>query len=118
MRLLWWMALYSCAASVSLAQGIRGVTRRTPTVIQGQMASQFFAAGGVPLNPVNPALATAPGVSPNSAQGNRGVAAMTPPMVRSGNGPTVPLNHPGSLPKRPSYSAYPAATPAVNAPRR
>ena len=118
MRLLWWMTLYSCAASVSLAQGIRGVTRRTPTVIQGQMASQFFAAGGVPLNPVNPALATVPGASPNSAQGNRGVAAMHVPMVRPGNGPTAPLNHPGTVPKKPGYSAYPAATAAVNAPRR
>ena len=118
MSLMWWMALYSCAASVALAQGIRGVTRRTPTVVQGQMASQFFAAGGVPLNPVNPALATAPGASPNSALGNRGVAAMPAPMVRAGNGPIAPLNHPGTGHKNPAYSAYPAATAAGSAPRR
>lgn len=45
------------------AQGVRGVTRRTPTVVYGQHAAQFFAAGGVPLNtPTN--ITAIPG-SPN-----------------------------------------------------
>ena len=118
MRIMWWMTLSFCATSVALAQGIRGVTRRTPTVVQGQVASQFFAAGGVPLNPVNPALATVPGASQNSAPGNRGIATMAVPMARPGNVPTAPLNHPGAAPKNPGYSAYPAATTAGHTPRR
>ncbi len=45
------------------AQGVGGVTRRTPMVVHGQRAAQFFAAGGVPLNaPTN--VTTIPG-SPN-----------------------------------------------------
>ena len=112
MRVLWWMALSYCAASVTVAQGIRGVTRRTPTVIHGQTASQFFAAGGVPLNPVNPALAIVPGASQNGAPANRGVASMPVPMVRSGVPPTTPLSH------RAAATVYPAATLQSRALRR
>lgn len=51
------------AVPVIHAQGIRGVTRRTPTVVYGQQPAQFFAAGGLPLNaPTN--IAAIPG-SPN-----------------------------------------------------
>jgi len=104
MRVLCWMALSYCAVSVTQAQGIRGVTRRTPTVVQGQMASQFVAAGGVPLNPVNPALATVPGGSQNGAPANRGIVSMPVPMVRTGVSPTTPLSH------RAATTVYPAAT--------
>ena len=112
MRVLWWMALSYCAVSVTLAQGIRGVTRRTPTVIHGQTASQFFAAGGVTLNPVNPALAIVPGGSQNGAPANRGIVSMPVPMVRPGVSPTTPLSH------RAATTVYPAATLQSRALRR
>lgn len=118
MRVLWWMALSYCAASVTVAQGIRGVTRRTPTVIHGQTASQFFAAGGVPLNSVNPALAIVPGASPNSAPANRGIASMPAPMIRPGVVPTTPLLQRSAVPAYPAYPAYPASTVPRSAPRR
>jgi hypothetical protein len=70
------------AASTASAQGIRGVTRRTPTVVQGQVASQFFAAGGLPLNPVNPGLATLPGSPQSGAMGARGFAMTPQPATR------------------------------------
>jgi len=69
------------------AQGIRGVTRRTPNLVAGQTASQFFAAGGLPLNPVNPALATVPGGLQGIQGGGRGLVAAPPvPASRTGQG--------------------------------
>ena len=59
--------LVAASALSSEAQGIRGVTRRTPTVVYGQGASQFFAAGGVPLN-----APTNVGGIPGSPQGANG----------------------------------------------
>jgi hypothetical protein len=56
--------LISCSA---LGQGIRGVTRRTPTVVYQQPPAQFFAAGGLRLvAPTN--IAATPGV-PNAGAG-------------------------------------------------
>lgn len=110
------------AVSPALAQGIRGVTRRTPTVVYGQNASQFFAAGGLPLNPVNPALANVPGASQNGAMGGRGFVASPVPVARPGVVPGTtlsPVGRPapvavpgGSLP------SGPASSPAANTPRR
>lgn len=74
-------------ANSGWAQGIRGVTRRTPNLMAGQTASQFFAAGGLPLNPVNPALATMPGALQGAPGGGQGwVAAPSGPGVRTGQG--------------------------------
>lgn len=76
MRTSWILAIGLLATTHALAQGIRGVTRRMPTVVPGQTASQFFAAGGVPLNQVNPALATIPGAPQGGGGvGNRGFAS-------------------------------------------
>ena len=76
MRTPWILAFGLLATTHALGQGIRGVTRRMPTVVPGQTASQFFAAGGVPLNPVNPALATIPGAPQGGGGvGNRGFAS-------------------------------------------
>jgi hypothetical protein len=80
----------------SEAQGIRGVTRRTPTVVHGQNASQFFAAGGVPLNaPTN--VGGIPG-SPQAANG-AGLAQQARPF------PQGPVAQPG-------YAAAPNRLPA------
>jgi len=110
------------AASTASAQGIRGVTRRTPTVVYGQNASQFFAAGGLPLNPVNPALANVPGASQNGGTGGRGFVASPVPAVRHGGFPATassPMGRPvpaavpgGSLPN------VPTAAQSASAPRR
>ena len=81
----WILVIGLFSASTALAQGIRGVTRRMPTVVPGQTASQFFTAGGIPLNPVNPALATIPGAPQASGgAGNRGYASapVQNPMAR------------------------------------
>ena len=80
----------------SEAQGIRGVTRRTPTVVYGQNASQFFAAGGVPLNaPTN--VGGIPG-SPQGANG-AGLAQQRRPF------PQGPVAQPG-------YAATPSRLPS------
>lgn len=108
------------AVSTGLAQGIRGVTRRMPTVVPGQTASQFFAAGGLPLNPVNPALATIPGAPQNAGAGGRGFVAAPMPAIRP---VTLPMTQqpqrpgPGAPQVGPVYSASPRATP-VGAARR
>lgn len=109
-------------ASTALAQGIRGVTRRTPTVVYGQNASQFFAAGGLPLNPVNPALANVPGASQNGAMSARGFVSTPVPSVRPGGVPSPTMPAVG----RPAPVAVPGGTGANgpasaqsgNAPRR
>ena len=111
------LGLFAVAASTAWAQGIRGVTRRTPTVIQGQTASQFFAAGGLPLNPVNPALANVPGASQNGGGGIRGFAAAPQPMVQpavGGSGPSV--SHRPALPVA-QPTGYPPQA-AANSQRR
>jgi hypothetical protein len=88
----------------SEAQGIRGVTRRTPTVVYGQNASQFFAAGGVPLNaPTN--VGSIPG-SPQGAPG-AGLAQQGRPLPQgiamqpgypAGNAVRLPAGHPSRTP--------------------
>ena len=111
------LALFAVTASTAWAQGIRGVTRRTPTVIPGQTASQFFAAGGLPLNPVNPALANVPGASQNAGAGNRGFAAAPLPMVRPTIGASAPsVAHRPALPVA-QPTGYPQQA-AVNSQRR
>lgn len=86
-------------ASTAFAQGIRGVTRRTPTVVYGQNASQFFAAGGLPLNPVNPGLANVPGASQIAGMGTRGLVSSPVPAIRAGGfpaSPTTPIQRPAA----------------------
>ena len=84
MRILWALGIAAVMSIEGSAQGIRGVTRRTPTLVPGQAASQFFAAGGLTLNPVNPALANVPGAAPGSAAGGRGLVGLPVPVVRPG----------------------------------
>lgn len=108
------------AVSTSLAQGIRGVTRRMPTVVPGQTASQFFAAGGLPLNPANPALATIPGAPQNTGAGNRGFVSAPMPAIRPNTSPNAQQTQrpaPGLPQAGPVYSASPSTTP-VGAHRR
>lgn len=111
-----------CVASTAFAQGIRGVTRRTPTVVYGQNASQFFAAGGLPLNPVNPGLANVPGAAQNAAMGTRGLVSSPVPALRTGGFPTSPT----TPIQRPAAATVPggstltgaSAAPMVPSPRR
>lgn len=84
MKCLMILAAASAMVGAAMAQGIRGVTRRSPTLVPGQMASQFFAAGGLTLNPVNPALATIPGAGQGAVPGARGFVSMPGQFVRPG----------------------------------
>ena len=98
------MVLLACP--VARSQGIRGVTRRTPTVVHGQTASQFFTAGGVPLN-----ATTNVGPIPGSPQA--GGAAVAGRTVR---GPVSP-----NLAGRPmpiASPSVPATTPAPRTPAK
>jgi hypothetical protein len=91
------------------AQGVRGVTRRTPTVVYGQHAAQFFAAGGVPLNaPTNAAaIPGAPNQNlagrPASVPANT-LAARPTPQPRPGQ----PAQPAGLQPGRQPATAAPA----------
>lgn len=90
----------------SEAQGIRGVTRRTPTVVYGQNASQFFAAGGVPLN-----APTNVGAIPGSPQGSpgAGLAQQGRPVPQ---GVAMQPGHAAGAAAR-LQSGYPSRTPAA-----
>lgn len=76
--------------------GIRGVTRRTPAVVYGQTASQFFGAAGVPLNtPANNGAPAGQAQAPGAVQGL-----------------TVQRNtlRPGMTPNAPQVAGYPNRT--------
>lgn len=98
-----WIRIVLVAAfcvSAGQAAGIRGVTRRTPTVVYGQTASQFFAAGGLPLNaPTN--VGTIPG---SPANGGGALAG------RPGTGAAAP--NAAGRPQPPGLPGTPAKAPA------
>jgi hypothetical protein len=105
------LALAALLAPVIHAQGIRGVTRRTPTVVHGQTAAQFFAAGGVPLNtPTN--VTTIPG-APNQAVAGRTVTV--PANSLAARPPVRPqYGQQQGVQPRPQPAANPVPQPATN----
>ncbi|MCC6233216.1 MAG: hypothetical protein IT580_11270 [Verrucomicrobiales bacterium] len=127
LRLLAVCVLLAAEGAMAHAQGISGVTRRTPTLEKQAVARRFFDAAGLPTagaaaaNSSTPAtrglpLATKPAPSPSPALATRGRVNLPPVSQRPFLAPAPSAGTAARITSRPStvpHHVAPRSTPST-----